>query len=277
MTRDCELLRQYWEEESEEAFAELVRRHVDLVYSAAMRQVNGDSHLAQDVSQMVFTELSRQAARLSRRQALSGWLYTCAHFCAAKTVRTERRRHAREQGVQVMHEHLQSSETELDWEKVLPVLDDVMIDLNQADREAILMRYFENRQLGEIGDRLGLSEDAARKRVGRALEKLRIFLSRRGITTIASLAAAISANAVQTAPAGLAATLATASIAGTGAGTGAAFTVLKLMTMSKLQIGFIGAVVVGGEATSAFLQYQSRAELRQARVAVERQNEQLAA
>jgi len=176
-----------------------------------------------------------------------------------------------------MHEQLQSPHPELDWEKVLPALDDVMIELNEADREAILMRYFENRQLGEIGDKLGLSEDAARKRIERALEKLRIFLSRRGITTSATLAAAISANAVQTAPAGLAATLATASIAGTGAGTGAAFTVLKLMTMSKLQIGFIGAVVVGGAATSAFLQYQSRAELRQARVAVEQQNEQLAA
>src|SRR5438093_13625574 len=101
MTRDCELLRQYCEEESEEAFAELVRRHVNLVYSAALRQVNGDAHLAQDVAQMVFTELSRKAAALSRRGVLTGWLFTCAHFCAAQAVRTERRRQAREQQVQV--------------------------------------------------------------------------------------------------------------------------------------------------------------------------------
>src|SRR5215831_13456133 len=123
MTPDCELLRRYSDDKSEEAFAELVRRHVDLVYSAALRQVNGDAHLAQDVAQMVFTELSRKAGQLSRRTVLTGWLYTCAHFCAAKAVRTERRRHSREQEVQAMHELLDNRGPELDWEKVLPVLD----------------------------------------------------------------------------------------------------------------------------------------------------------
>ncbi len=140
MTPDCELLRRYSEERSEEAFAELVQRHVDLVHSAALRQVNGDTHLAQDVAQMVFTELSRRAAILSRRAALTGWLYTCAHFCAAKAVRTERRRHAREQEVQAMHEQFHNPTADLNWEKVLPVLDRVMIELNESDREAILMR-----------------------------------------------------------------------------------------------------------------------------------------
>src|SRR5215831_2840008 len=115
MTPDCELLRRYSEEQSEEAFAELVRRHVDLVYSAALRQVNGDAHLAQDVAQMVFTEAARQAAALSRRQALTAWLYTCSHFSAAKAVRTERRRLAREQEVQAMQERLHNSGPEPDW------------------------------------------------------------------------------------------------------------------------------------------------------------------
>jgi DNA-directed RNA polymerase specialized sigma24 family protein len=114
---DGELLRRYAEERSEEAFADLVRRHVDLVYSAALRQVNGDAHLAQDVAQMVFTELSRRAAPLSRRPMLAGWLYTCAHFCAAKAVRSERRRHSREQAA--MHELFGNHESEPDWEKIL--------------------------------------------------------------------------------------------------------------------------------------------------------------
>src|SRR5215510_8540948 len=133
MTLDCELLRRYSEEKYEEAFAELVQRHLDLVYSAALRQVNHDAHLAQDVAQMVFTELSRKAAVLARRHVLTGWLYTCTHFCAAKAVRTERRRHAREQEAQAMHEVVHNPQTELDWECILPVLDKVMIELNELD------------------------------------------------------------------------------------------------------------------------------------------------
>src|SRR5580765_3357926 len=152
--RDDELLRRYADDKSEDAFAELVRRHLDLVYSAALRQVNGDAHLAQDVAQMVFTELSRKAASLSHRPVLTGWLYTCAHFCAAKAVRTERRRHSREQESQAMQELLDNHGPEPDWEKVRPVLDQVMVELSEPDREAILMRYFEKRPLGEIGQRL---------------------------------------------------------------------------------------------------------------------------
>lgn len=278
MALDGELLSRYSDDKSEEAFAELVRRHVDLVYSAALRQVNGDAHLAQDVAQMVFTELSRKAAQLSHRAVLTGWLYTCAHFCATKAVRTERRRAAREQEVHSMHEipSAPAPNPEMDWEKVLPVLDHVMIQLTETDREAIIMRYFENRQLADIGERLGLSEDAARKRVDRALEKLRSFLSTRGITTTASLAAALSANAVQTAPAGLAAALTTASLGATAAGAGTTVTLLKLMTMTKLQIGIIGAVIVGGVATPLIIEYQSRAKLRDARAALKRENDQLA-
>jgi RNA polymerase sigma factor (sigma-70 family) len=214
---DDELLRRYADEKSEDAFAELVRRHLDLVYSAALRQVNGDAHLAQDVAQMVFTELSRKAASLSHRPVLTGWLYTCAHFCAAKAVRTERRRHSREQEAQAMQELLDNHGPEPDWEKVRPVLDQVMVELSEPDREAILMRYFEKRPLGEIGQRLGLSEDAARKRVERGLEKLRAVLARRGLTTSASLAIAISANAVHAAPAGLAAVVTAGAVASSAA------------------------------------------------------------
>src|SRR5471030_1800646 len=97
MTPDHELLRRFAEADSEAAFAELVRRHVNLVYSAALRQVNGDAHLAQDVAQTVFTNLARKAAPLSRREVLTGWLYTSAHFAAAKIVRGENRRRDREE------------------------------------------------------------------------------------------------------------------------------------------------------------------------------------
>src|SRR6266566_5795339 len=198
MTLDAELLRRYADVQSEDAFAELVRRHLDLVYSAALRQVNGDAHLAQDVTQTVFTDLARKAETLSRRPVLTGWLYTSAHFAAAKAVRAEVRRRAREQEAQTMRELLHSPTPDLDWSKLRPVLDEAMHELKESDRAAILLRYFEQRQLAEIGARLGVSENTARMRVERALDKLRAHLARHGISTSAAvLSAAISVSAVQ--------------------------------------------------------------------------------
>jgi len=193
MTPDSELLSRYARTRSEDAFAELVRRHVNLVYSAALRQVNGDAHLAQDVAQTVFTDLARKAASLARREILTGWLYTSAHFAAAKIVRMENRRRDREE--KFMREPISETAPELDWQKLRPVLDEVMHQLKEADREAILLRYFENRQFAEVGAKLGLNENAARMRVERALEKLRDILTKRGITTAAALTSVISANA----------------------------------------------------------------------------------
>jgi RNA polymerase sigma factor (sigma-70 family) len=273
MILDCDLLRRYAETQSEEAFAELVRRHINLVYSAAMRQVNGDSHLAQDVAQAVFTELSRKAAALSSRQLLTGWLYTCTHFTAAKAVRKEFRRRTHELEAHAMHELCQTPAREIDWENIRPMLDKVMHKLKESDRDVILMRYFENRQLADIGEKLGLSEDAARKRIDRALEKLRAFLSKSGVTATA-LAAVLSANAVQVAPVGLATTLASAPLAGTAAGAGVTFTILKLMTMTKLQCAIVGAVVIAGVATPLVLQQQSK--LREENDSLRKQTEQLA-
>jgi RNA polymerase sigma factor (sigma-70 family) len=258
MTPDSELLRRYVGTHSEEAFAELVQRHVNLVYSAALRQVNGDAHLAQDVAQTVFTDLARKAASLSRRATLTGWLYTSAHFAAAKAVRTEQRRHAREQEAHTMRETIHTPAPEPDWEKLRPVLDEVMHKLKEADREAILLRYFENRQFAEVGAKLGLNENAARMRVERALEKLRDFLAKRSITMATALASVISANAVQIAPAGLAATLASASFA--GAGTGTTFTLLKLMTATKLTLG-ISTLVIAGATTALVVQHQAQIKL----------------
>jgi RNA polymerase sigma factor (sigma-70 family) len=257
MTPDSELLRRYVGTKSEEAFAELVRRHVNLVYSAALRQVNGDAHLAQDVAQTVFTDLARKAAPLSRRATLTGWLYTSAHFAAGKIARTENRRRNREE--QFMREPISETAPELDWEKLHPVLDDAMHELKEADREAVLLRFFENRPFAEVGGKLGLNENAARMRVERALEKLRAVFLRRGIAATTVLASVISANAVQIAPAGLAATLTSASLAAAGTGT---LTFLKLMTMTKLKLG-LSALVIAGATTALVVQHQAQIKLRE--------------
>lgn len=256
MTPDSDLLARFARTNSEDAFAELVNRHVNLVYSAALRQVNGDAHLAQDVAQTVFADLARKAGPLSRRESLSGWLYTSAHFAAAKVVRGETRRRDREE--KFMREPLHETAPEADWEKLRPTLDDAMHELKETDREAILLRYFENRPFAEVGAKLGLNENAARMRVDRALDKLRDILSKRGLTTATALTSVISANAVQLAPAGLAATLTTASIVSAGTGT---LTLLKIMTATQLKLG-LSALVVAGTATALVVQNQDKQHLR---------------
>src|ERR1035438_9324662 len=215
MTEDAELLSRYATERSEVAFAELTRRHVDLVYSAALRLVNGNVHSAQDVTQQVFTELARQAKRLARHPALVGWLYTTTRLMALRMNRTEQRRAAREQEANTMNELLHDDTPPLDWSQLSPVIENALHELSEEDRHAILLRFFQIKTLNEVGAGLHLTENAARMRVDRALEKLRGKLVRRGITTTAAaLAAVVSANAVQGAPAGFAATISTAAIAG---------------------------------------------------------------
>jgi RNA polymerase sigma factor (sigma-70 family) len=265
MTTDAELLQRFAATHSEAAFAELVRRHVNLVYSAALRQVNGDEHLAKDVAQMVFADLARKAKSLSHRETLTGWLYTSAHFAAAKMVRGENRRRDREEKFMREPTHESGagfqpaqSAPEPDWEKLRLILDDTMHELKETDREAVLLRYFENRQFAEVGAKLGLNENAARMRVERALEKLRDIFTKRGIVTATALASVISTNAIQIAPANLAATLTTASIATAGTGT---FTLLKIMTATKLKLG-ISALIVAGATTAFVVQNQTQEKLR---------------
>ena len=238
MISDCELLRRYAEDGYEAAFAELVRRHVDLVYSSACRQVGGDAHLAQDVAQGVFTELARQARRLCRHANIVGWFYTTTRYTANNLRRREHRRRTREQEAYAMQSTPAAPEP--DWATLQPVLDEAVCALSAADREAVLLRFFQNKNHGEVGSALGLSEDAARKRVDRALEKLRTHFSRRGVTvSTALLAAAITANSVQAAPANLAATLAGGALTGVGSA-GWAQTVspiLIMTTKTKLLLG----------------------------------------
>jgi len=267
MKDDATLLQCYLENRSESDFAELVRRHVNLVYSCALRQVNGDSHLAQDVTQLVFTDLARKAASLTDLRVLAGWLFTSTRFAAAKLVRGEQRRRRREQEAESMQEIFWSDSTaSLDWERVRPVLDDALAELRERDREAILLRFLEGRNFAEIGARFSLSDNAARMRVDRAVEKLRSLLMRRGITsTTAALAVTLANQAVVAAPAGLAAAVTETALAGAAA-TGTA--ALALMSMTKLQIAIAAAVVLTG--SGAYVMQQTTNETLRAELAASR-------
>ncbi len=260
MANDGALLRDYAQSGSEDAFAELVRRHLDLVYSTALRAVNGDEPLAKDVCQSVFINLARKAPTLSNRSVLSGWLYTSACFAAAKAVRSERRRQAREQEAHAMQQHITSTSGDTDWDRIRPAFDSVMLELKDSDRGALLLRFFERRSLAEVGARLGLSENAARMRVERALERLRERLARRGVTsTAAALALALAHQTVAAAPFGLAASITASTLAAAGAGGG--YSILKLIAMSKAKIVVIGAVVAAGVAAPVIVQHQTNTRL----------------
>ncbi|MES2697884.1 MAG: sigma-70 family RNA polymerase sigma factor, partial [Verrucomicrobiota bacterium] len=167
MLDDPTLLRRYADERSEAAFAELVARHLPLVYTAAARRLSGDAHRAQDVAQLVFCALARDAHRLSRHATLTGWLYTTTRNAVVDVVRSERSRQAREKEAHAMQE-ISSDPEAADWSRLKPVLDDALDHLAATDREAVLLRFFQGRAFAEIGAALGLSEDTARKRVERA-------------------------------------------------------------------------------------------------------------
>lgn len=244
---DSELLKRYVEKGSQEAFSELTQRHVNLVFSAALRQVGGDRQLAEDVTQTVFTDLARKAASLAKHELLSGWLYTSARFAACKAVRTETRRRAREEKAIDMLESFE--EAGVNWQELEPVLDEAMHELEAGDRHAILLRYFEGRPLAEVGSRLGLTADAARMRVERAIGKLRKSLRGRGVTAgSAALAAILAQQATTAAPVGLGVSVAgaaLASVGGAAATGGATATVLELITMSKIKAAVAVALVAG--------------------------------
>ncbi len=234
-TTDQQLLKNYAEHQSEPAFAELVQRYVDLVYSAAFR-MSRDTQSARDVTQSVFVTLARNAAQLTDRTALAGWLHATARNLAVKSVRSDVRRRAREKEAAAMNELL-SDNPDNDWEHIAPHLDDALVELGEADRDALLLRYFKNHDLRTIGAKLGISDDAAQKRVSRAVERLRETFARRGIGVGASgFALVLSANAVQAAPIGLAVTISTAAmLAGSTLVTTTTITATKAIAMTALQ------------------------------------------
>ena len=273
MQEDRQLLERFAENRSEAAFGELVSRYVDLVYSTALRRTDFDFHLAHDVAQLVFTDLARKGPSLPRGVVLGGWMHRATLYAAAQLMRSDRRRRLREQEAAVMS--ALEAETATDWETIRPALDEALDKLNRIDRDALLLRYFEQRSLAEIGSALGTNEDAAGKRVRRALEKLRAVLVRRGITTTAAaLSSAISANAVQLAPAGLAATLTHASLADVGTATGITTTLLKFMALTKTQLT-IGGLAIAALTVSLVMEKHSQATLRKANDSLQQRIAQL--
>jgi RNA polymerase sigma factor (sigma-70 family) len=255
---DHELLAEFARNGSETAFAGFVARHVNLVYSAALR-FSGNPHHAEEITQAVFIILARKAGKLSPRVVLSGWLYQTARLTAANFVKGEIRRQQREQEA-----FMQSTLNETDamaWDQIAPLLDEAMGQLGETDRNAVVLRFFENQTAAEIATTLKLTEAAAHKRVNRALEKLRTIFGKRGVTLSAALiAGAVTSNSVQAAPVGLAATVTAA--AAKGISISATITTLvkgtmKTMTWLKLKFAIgvgVAALLAGGAATVAISQ-----------------------
>ncbi len=261
MIDDAELLRRYSEENSEPAFAELVGRRLDFVYSVALRQTGGDTHRAQDAAQRVFTDLARKAASLARRPVLTGWLFRSAQFAATDLVRAESRRQVREAEAERMHDHL--SKPKPNWDELRPVLDQALAELNERDRDALMLRFFEGQPFAAIGGQLRLTEDAARMRVERALEKLRVRLARLGVTsTAAALAGTLAVQSINAAPAGAAAAITSSAlaVAGSVSGVGVGVTLANLFVMTKIKAGIVSAMMVAGFA-SALVEVRANLEL----------------
>jgi RNA polymerase sigma factor (sigma-70 family) len=260
MTDDAELLRRYAEKRAEAAFAEFVQRHIGLVYAAARRRLGGDAHGAADVAQVVFVAAAREASALARHASVTGWLYTTTRNAALNHMREEHRRKQRERDAFTAGELLVEASPRSEWERLTPVLDAAMDELEDDDREAVLLRYFEGRGFAEIGRRVRLSENAARMRVDRALDKLHALLARRGVTSTAAALGVVLANqagaGAAAVPAGLAGSVTSAAMAGAVAGVVAPVVgVLGFMSTAKLAVGVATMFGVAGLGTAL---YESR-------------------
>jgi len=255
-TDDMGLVQEYAAHRSEDAFAALVSRHINLVYSVAMRQLR-DAHLAEEVTQAAFIILARKAGLLGPNTILSAWLCRTAQY-AADALRTQRRRQCREQEIHMQSLLNQTESGSSPWPDIAPLLDTAMARLGEKDHSAVVLRFFEGKDLKQVGAALGISENAAKTRVSRAVEKLRKFFVKRGITLSAAvIAGAVSANSVQAAPIGLAKSVTVAAVKGTAV-TSSTFTLikttLKIMTWTKIKTAAVVgalAIVAAGTATIA--------------------------
>ncbi|MEO7599515.1 MAG: sigma-70 family RNA polymerase sigma factor [Opitutus sp.] len=240
MQDDPALLRSYVADGSEAAFASLVQRHIALVYSVALRRVGGDTHLAQDVTQKVFVNLARKASALRGHASLSGWLYVTAQHASAELVRREQRRKHRETTAHSMHFENSAPSSDADVAKLRPVIDDAIVTLKGDERNAIILRFFEKRTFAEIGADLLVTEEAARKRVDRALEKLNATLARRGITsTAAALGLALSATATGNVPLGLATQISNIALAQAGTATASVFATVSSVGLPAVALAVV--------------------------------------
>jgi RNA polymerase sigma factor (sigma-70 family) len=245
---DARLLEQFARNGSEEAFAVLVQRHIALVHSVALRHTANSQH-AQDITQAVFVILARKAGALGRRTVLPGWLYHTARLTAANLQRAETSRVRREQEA-FMQSQLEESVNDALWRELSPQLDEAMAGLGTSERDALVLRYFQNKSMAEVGKFLGLAENTAQKRVSRALEKLRTFFTKRGVSsTTAILAGMISANSVQAVPATLAKSVTAVALTKGAAASTSTLTLikgaLKIMAWIKAKTAIVaGAAVI---------------------------------
>jgi RNA polymerase sigma factor (sigma-70 family) len=255
---DLTLLRDYSRNQSESAFASLVERHINLVHSVALRQVR-DPHLAEDVTQAVFIILAHKSGTLGDNTILSGWLCRVTRYVSSRALRGEWRRQQREQEA-----YMQSALTEPqseNWVQIAPLLDAAMEKLDRKDHDALVLRFFENKNFSEVGLALGASEDTARMRVNRALEKLRKFFTKRGIdSTTAVIAEQISANSVLAAPVALAKTVTAVAIAKGATASISTLTLikgaLKIMAWTKAKTVVVaGAVLILAAGTTVVVKY----------------------
>ncbi len=244
---DMELLREYDRQGSEAAFAALVQRHVGLVYSAALRHAGIDAH-AEEITQAVFIILARKAAALRPDTILEGWLYETARLTALSFRRGERRRQFREQEA-YMQSTLQETDDASTWNDLAPLLDEAMARLGKKDRDAVVLRFFKDKNLREVAAALKVNETAAQRRVHRAVEKLRRFFTKRGIVLPAAvLTTAISANSVQAAPAALAKTVTAVAITKGSSASLSTLTLikgaLKIMAWTKAKTAVVATVAI---------------------------------
>jgi RNA polymerase sigma factor (sigma-70 family) len=269
--QDMELVRQFARDNSETAFTELVRRHIHLVYSVARRCTGNDSD-AHDVTQAVFITLARKAATLRERTLLAGWLYETTRFTTTRLLRTNARRHAREQEA-FMQSTLNEGDTAEIWTQLAPHLEAAMAKLNGADRALLVLRFYENRTGAEAAALLGIGEDATHKRVARAIEKLRKFFAQRGVTISGTaIAGAVSANSIQAAPAGLAAIISATALSGKTVTTAAVVAATKAIVMTTFQKTIITAAFVVTVGAGMFEAHQNSASQKQIQSLQQEQN-----
>jgi RNA polymerase sigma factor (sigma-70 family) len=280
---DATLLRRFIATRDQPAFAQLVRRHVDLVYSAARRQLHDDA-AAQDVTQQVFVLLAEKAPAIRDGEAVAGWLLVTTRYVALNSIRSEARRRRHEREAAVM-QHERQSEPSPAWDQVAPMLDEAVARLKREDRDALALRYFQGRSVADVAAALGVSQDAAQKRLSRALEKLRELFARRGVTTSAeALSSVLLANALIVAPATLgttvagaalstaaaATTTATTATTATGVASGSAKGAVAIMAAAKTKLvaaSVAGVMLVGVTGTIAYQQLRTPSgKARQVRV-----------